>query len=175
MQTPTLSDTDPAVERLQLQLIRSAPSWRRAEMAGQMFETMKQLALSGLRQRNPQTSETELRRRLADLLLGPGAGQAGLRTARQNRSCIMLTEPIAVTFGSFNLIHLKTMFKVDVFVRSRQPFDQTQFRRRQVNVLAQDPNAWPTLRVLRTTSWPNSCGIARAVRSPIANGKILSM
>jgi len=41
--------------------------------------------------------------------------------------------------GSFNLIHLKTMFKVDVFVRSRQPFDQTQFRRRQVNVLAQDP------------------------------------
>ena len=43
------------------------------------------------------------------------------------------------TRGSFNLIHLKTMFKVDVFVRSRQPFDQTQFRRRQINVLAQDP------------------------------------
>jgi hypothetical protein len=41
--------------------------------------------------------------------------------------------------GSFNLIHLKTMFKVDVFVRGRQPFDQTQFRRRQVNTLAQDP------------------------------------
>ncbi len=36
-----------------------------------MFETMKQLALSGLRQRNPQTSEAELCRRLADLLLGP--------------------------------------------------------------------------------------------------------
>ena len=34
--------------------------------------------------------------------------------------------------GSFNLVHLKAMFKVDVFVRSRQPFDQTQFRRRQV-------------------------------------------
>lgn len=41
--------------------------------------------------------------------------------------------------GSFNLIHLKTMFKVDVFVRGRQPFDQTQFRRREVNTLAQDP------------------------------------
>jgi len=69
--TPILSDTDPAVERLQLQLIRSAPSWRRAEMAGQMFETLNNLALSGLRQRNPLTSEAELRRRLADLLLGP--------------------------------------------------------------------------------------------------------
>ncbi len=41
--------------------------------------------------------------------------------------------------GSFNIIHLSTMFKVDVFVRSRQPFDQTQFERRQVTVLSQDP------------------------------------
>ena len=71
MSTPILSDTDPAIEQLQLQLIRSAPPWRRAEMAGQMFETMKLLAIRGLRQRNPQTSEAELRRRLADLLLGP--------------------------------------------------------------------------------------------------------
>lgn len=84
MSTPILSDTDPAVERLQLQLIRSAPSWRRAEMAGQMFETMKQLALNGLRQRNPQTGEAELRRRLADLLLGPEL--AGLAYGQQIES-----------------------------------------------------------------------------------------
>jgi hypothetical protein len=50
--------------------MRNAPSWRKAEMVGQMFEPMKQLALSGLRQRHPQADETELRRRLADLLLG---------------------------------------------------------------------------------------------------------
>ncbi len=69
--TPIISDTDLVAEQLQLQLIRNAPSWRRAEMAGQMFETMKQLALSGLRQRHPHTTEDELRRRLAELLMGP--------------------------------------------------------------------------------------------------------
>lgn len=84
MLTPILSDTDPAAEHLQLQLIRNAPSWHRAEMAGQMFETMKQLALSGLRQRYPQTGEDELRRRLADLLLGPEL--AGLAYGPQTES-----------------------------------------------------------------------------------------
>ena len=33
MSTPVLADTDPAVERLQLQLIPNVPAWRRAEMA----------------------------------------------------------------------------------------------------------------------------------------------
>jgi hypothetical protein len=41
--------------------------------------------------------------------------------------------------ASFNVIHLKTMFKVDVFVRSRAPFDQAQFRRRMVTELAEEP------------------------------------
>ena len=35
-----------------------------------MYQTAKQLAFSGLHQRYPNTSEAELRRRLADLLLG---------------------------------------------------------------------------------------------------------
>ena len=71
MLTPIVSDTDPVIEQLQVQLIRNAPSWRRAEMAGQMFETMKQLTLIGLRQRHSQAGDDELRRQLADLLLGP--------------------------------------------------------------------------------------------------------
>ena len=41
--------------------------------------------------------------------------------------------------ASFNVIHLKTMFKVDVFVRSRAPFDQAQFRRRMIAELAEEP------------------------------------
>lgn len=41
--------------------------------------------------------------------------------------------------SSFNLIHLKTMFKVDVFVRKERPFDQIQFQRRVEQVLAADP------------------------------------
>jgi hypothetical protein len=42
--------------------------------------------------------------------------------------------------SSFNLIHLKTMFKVDVFVRKERPFDQIQFQRRVEQVIATDPN-----------------------------------
>jgi len=65
------SDTRPEAERVHLDLIRRSPAWRRVQLAGQMFETMKSLAMSGLRQRYPQAAPEELRRRLADLLLGP--------------------------------------------------------------------------------------------------------
>ena len=41
--------------------------------------------------------------------------------------------------GSFNVIHLETMFKVDVFVRRQRPFDQAQFDRRVAQVIATDP------------------------------------
>ena len=41
--------------------------------------------------------------------------------------------------SSFNLIHLKTMFKVDVFIRKERPFDQVQFERRVEQVLATNP------------------------------------
>jgi hypothetical protein len=70
-----LTDTSPEIERLQLELMRDAPVWRKLELVGQMFESMKVLALAGLRQRHPQAEEAELRRRLADLLLGPELAQ----------------------------------------------------------------------------------------------------
>ncbi len=41
--------------------------------------------------------------------------------------------------SSFNLIHLETMFKVDVFVRKQRPFDQAQFERRVAQIVATDP------------------------------------
>ena len=65
-----ISDTHPQVEAFQIQLLRAAPSWRKANMLGQMFLTMKELAYRGLRQRHPEASEKELRRRLAGLILG---------------------------------------------------------------------------------------------------------
>jgi hypothetical protein len=40
---------------------------------------------------------------------------------------------------SFNVIHLETMFKVDVFVRKQRPFDQAQFDRRVAQVIATEP------------------------------------
>ena len=40
--------------------------------------------------------------------------------------------------GSFNMIHLATMAKVDVFVGWRTPFAQSQFGRRQKKVIGQE-------------------------------------
>ncbi len=41
--------------------------------------------------------------------------------------------------GSFNLIHLETMFKVDVFVPRRRAFDRMQFERRRAQTVSTDP------------------------------------
>jgi len=41
--------------------------------------------------------------------------------------------------SSFNAIHLETMFKVDVFIPKRRPFDQAQLERRILQVIATDP------------------------------------
>jgi hypothetical protein len=41
--------------------------------------------------------------------------------------------------SSFNLIHLETMFKVDIFVPKQRPFDRAQFERRTEQVVAIDP------------------------------------
>ena len=41
--------------------------------------------------------------------------------------------------SSFNLIHLETMFKVDVFVAKPRAFDRSQLARRQLHLLSEDP------------------------------------
>ncbi len=41
--------------------------------------------------------------------------------------------------SSFNVIHLETMFKVDVFVLKKQPFHRAQMERRVAQVIATDP------------------------------------
>jgi len=65
------TDTHPEAERVQIELLRRAPAWRKMQMVGELNRTVKELALSGLRRRHPHASPEELRRRLADLLLGP--------------------------------------------------------------------------------------------------------
>jgi hypothetical protein len=64
------SDTDPKMEALQVRLLREAPVWRKLEMLAQLNASAHLLALSGLRQRYPQALESELQRRMANLLLG---------------------------------------------------------------------------------------------------------
>ena len=41
--------------------------------------------------------------------------------------------------SSFNLIHYETAFKVDIFIRKLRPFEQMQLERRQLSVIANDP------------------------------------
>jgi hypothetical protein len=41
--------------------------------------------------------------------------------------------------SSFNVIHLDTMFKVDVFVAKPREFDRSQLARRQSYILSEDP------------------------------------
>lgn len=63
-------DTHPRMEALQIQLWRQASPTRKMTMLAQLNESTRMLALAGLRTQYPQASESEIRRRLADLLLG---------------------------------------------------------------------------------------------------------
>lgn len=64
-------DTRPEAEAVLIELLRQAPPWRKLHMVGELNQTVRTLALSGLRARHPEAGPQELRRRLADLLLGP--------------------------------------------------------------------------------------------------------
>jgi hypothetical protein len=64
------SDTHPKMEALQIELWRQASPARKMHMLAQLNASAQMLALTGLRSRYPQASKAELRRRLADLLLG---------------------------------------------------------------------------------------------------------
>jgi hypothetical protein len=66
-----ISDTHPEIAALQIKLLRQASPARKLAMLGQMNQTVKTLALAGLRSRYPDDSPEMLRRRLADLILGP--------------------------------------------------------------------------------------------------------
>jgi hypothetical protein len=68
----TLSlDTHPEIERRQIERLRQMPPWRKMALMGEMSQTVRTLALAGLRQRYPDDTPALRQRRLADLLLGP--------------------------------------------------------------------------------------------------------
>lgn len=74
----TLSpDTSPEAERVQIELLRRATPARKLYMVAQLNETIRPLALQGLRTRHPHDTPEQLRRRLADLLLGPELAEKG--------------------------------------------------------------------------------------------------
>jgi hypothetical protein len=64
------SDTHPKMEALQIQLWRQASPTRKMHMLAQLNASAQMVAMVGLRSRYPTANDAELRRRLADLLLG---------------------------------------------------------------------------------------------------------
>jgi hypothetical protein len=64
------TDTHPKMEALQLELWREASSTRKMEMLAQLNESVRLLAITGLRSQFPKATAEELHRRLAGLILG---------------------------------------------------------------------------------------------------------
>lgn len=68
----TLSpDTSIEAERIQFEIWREMPAWRKMELVCEMYATVKSLAHAGLAKRFPEATAEELDRRLKDLMLGP--------------------------------------------------------------------------------------------------------
>ncbi len=63
-------DTHPKMEALQIELIRRMPSWKKIAMVDSLNETVKSLALGGIRQRHPEATPEQIRRVLAETMLG---------------------------------------------------------------------------------------------------------
>jgi hypothetical protein len=69
--TAQFSDTSAEAERVQIEILRSMPSWQKLQLWNDLNMAMRRVAMEGLRQRFPCASPEEIRRRLATLLLGP--------------------------------------------------------------------------------------------------------
>jgi hypothetical protein len=64
------SDTHPKMEALQIQVIRRMPSWKKISIVDDLNETVKALAVSGIKQRHPSATPEQIQRMLAELMLG---------------------------------------------------------------------------------------------------------
>jgi hypothetical protein len=64
------TDTHPKMEALQIQFIRRMPAWKKISMVDGLNETVKTLAITGIKQRNPNATPEQIHRMLAELMLG---------------------------------------------------------------------------------------------------------
>ncbi|MGB9592940.1 MAG: hypothetical protein ACPL7R_02235 [Anaerolineae bacterium] len=63
-------DTDPRIEALQIDLIRRMPPWRKMAVIDSLNETVRTVAISGIRQRHPKATPEQVRRMFAEMALG---------------------------------------------------------------------------------------------------------
>jgi hypothetical protein len=64
------SDTHPKMEALQIEFIRRMPSWKKLAIVDGLNETVKTLAMSGIKERHPNATPQEIHQMLAELMLG---------------------------------------------------------------------------------------------------------
>lgn len=69
------SDTDPKIEKLQLNLMRQISTSKKLMMVASLNQDAIEMAWSSLRAQYPHESIERLRRRLADRILGPDLAQ----------------------------------------------------------------------------------------------------
>lgn len=55
---------------MQIEFIQRMPSWKKFAIVDDLNETVKTLAMSGIKQRNPNATIEQLNRMLAGLILG---------------------------------------------------------------------------------------------------------
>ena len=63
-------DTTPEAEAVLFKMWRETPAWHKLRMMEGLNRSARQLSLIGLKQRHPNASPAELRRRLANVALG---------------------------------------------------------------------------------------------------------
>jgi len=73
--TTLSSDTHPKMEALQIELLRRMPAWKKISIVDGLNETVKTLAISGIKQRYPDATPEQIHRLLADLILGAELAQ----------------------------------------------------------------------------------------------------
>ena len=73
--TTLSADTDPRIEKIQIEMFRQASPAQKMRMVAQMNHTVRTFMLAVLKQRNPGASPEILRRMLAELLLGDELAQ----------------------------------------------------------------------------------------------------
>jgi hypothetical protein len=61
-------DSDAETDRLMSELARTTPVWKKFRQVGALNQMCRAFAMAGIRQRYPEASETEVRRRLAAVL-----------------------------------------------------------------------------------------------------------
>lgn len=64
------SDTHPSAQAVHNRLLSHLPVWRKLHMLAELNQTAREIALESLRERFPEASDEDLRRHLAERLLG---------------------------------------------------------------------------------------------------------